>query len=107
MDVRCTATPCPVILSAVCVFYEGPNLIYTGINTNDNLQVVIEKLNDYIVAGGGSAGTSGTSGRNGTSGTRGTSGTSGTSGESGDKYSTTSSLEEASWSPFTISLFLL
>ena len=44
MDVSCSAEPCPVILNATCVFYEGENLIYTGINTNDNLQTALQKI---------------------------------------------------------------
>ena len=44
MNVTCSAEPCPVILNAICVFYEGENLIYTGINTNDNLQTALQKI---------------------------------------------------------------
>ena len=44
MNVNCGAQPCPVILNSTCVFYEGANLIYTGINTNDNLQTALEKI---------------------------------------------------------------
>jgi hypothetical protein len=44
MSVFCTANPCPTILSSTCVFYEGGNLIYTGILTNDNLQIALEKI---------------------------------------------------------------
>lgn len=85
--VNCTATPCPIILSSACVYYEGQNLIYTGINTNDSIEVALEKIENLFHEGGnsfkGSSGTSGTSGLNGTSGTDGTSGTSGSSGISG------------------------
>jgi hypothetical protein len=35
---------CPVILNSACVFYEGESLIYTGINTNDSLQVALQKI---------------------------------------------------------------
>jgi len=52
MNVTCSATPCPVILDSTCVFYEGPNLICSGINTNDNLETIIEKL-DAAVCGAG------------------------------------------------------
>lgn len=48
MNVTCSASPCPVILNSTCVFYEGANLIFTGINTNDNLQTALQKLNDTI-----------------------------------------------------------
>jgi hypothetical protein len=44
MNVTCSAEPCPVILNATCVFYQGENLVYTGINTNDNLQTALEKI---------------------------------------------------------------
>ena len=44
MNVTCSAEPCPVILNATCVFYEGNNLIYTGIVTNDNLQTALQKI---------------------------------------------------------------
>ena len=44
MNVSCTASPCPTILNSTCVFYEGGNLIYTGILTNDNLQTALEKI---------------------------------------------------------------
>lgn len=44
MNVNCTAKPCPVILDATCVFYSGGKLIYTGIKTNDNLQIALEKI---------------------------------------------------------------
>jgi hypothetical protein len=82
MNVTCSATPCPVILDSTCVFYEGPNLICSGINTNDNLETIIEKL-DAAVCGAGLFGSSGTSGASGTSGSSGSSGRSGTAGTSG------------------------
>jgi len=45
MDViACSAKPCPIVLSSQCVFYEGPNLVYTGINTNDNLEIALQKI---------------------------------------------------------------
>ena len=40
----CSVDSCPVILSAICVIYQGENLIYTGINTGDNLQAALEKI---------------------------------------------------------------
>ena len=46
MNVSCSADMCPVILDSTCVFYSGGNLFYTGINTNDNLQTVIIKINN-------------------------------------------------------------
>lgn len=48
MNVLCSAKACPVILSSSCVFYEGENLIYSGINTNDNLQIALQKLDEAI-----------------------------------------------------------
>ena len=48
MNVRCTARPCPVILNATCVYYAGENLIYTGINTNDNLEIALQKIDEVI-----------------------------------------------------------
>jgi hypothetical protein len=48
MNVNCGATPCPVILSSSCVFYEGASLIYTGINMNDNLQTALQKLDEKL-----------------------------------------------------------
>lgn len=44
MGAICEIKPCPVILSSTCVFYEGENLVYTGINTNDSLQVALQKI---------------------------------------------------------------
>ena len=40
----CTAEPCPIILNSTCVFYTGANLVYTGILTNDNLQIALTKI---------------------------------------------------------------
>jgi hypothetical protein len=42
--VFCGADPCPVILNTSCVFYNGQNLLYTGIKTFDPLQEVIKKI---------------------------------------------------------------
>lgn len=44
MNISCSAEPCPVILNSTCVYYAGANLIYTGINTNDNLQTILQKI---------------------------------------------------------------
>lgn len=44
MNVSCSTNPCPTILNSTCVFYEGGNLVYTGILTNDNLQIALEKI---------------------------------------------------------------
>ena len=42
---HCTTNKCPQILDSSCVFYEGTSLIFSGINTNDSVEVVIQKLN--------------------------------------------------------------
>ena len=47
MNTLCQAIPCPVILNALCVHYEGAHLVYTGINTNDNLQLALQKIDFY------------------------------------------------------------
>ncbi len=52
MNVNCGATPCPVILNSTCVFYEGANLVYTGINTNDNLETALEKIDAAFQSSG-------------------------------------------------------
>jgi len=44
MNVACSAEPCPVILNSTCVFYQGGNLVYTGINTNDSIQTALQKI---------------------------------------------------------------
>jgi hypothetical protein len=44
MNIACSAEPCPVILNSTCVFYQGGNLIYTGINTNDSIQTALQKI---------------------------------------------------------------
>ena len=67
---NCGPIPCPVILDATCVFYEGPNLPFTGIHTNDNFQHVLEDL-ETMFESGGLSGTSGTSGTSATSGSSG------------------------------------
>lgn len=62
--VVCATGACPIILNAECVFYEGPDLIYTKINTNDTVQQAFEKIETFL-----SEGNSTTSGTSGTSGT--------------------------------------
>ena len=42
---HCTTDKCPQILDSSCVFYEGTSLIFSGINTNDSVETVIQKLN--------------------------------------------------------------
>jgi hypothetical protein len=52
----CAGPVCPIILDSTCVFYSGANLIYTGIRTNDSLQVALTKIdNKFRDAGVGYA----------------------------------------------------
>jgi len=46
MNNICSAPACPIILDSTCVFYSGANLVYTGVSTNDNLQLVLEKIDN-------------------------------------------------------------
>src|SRR6478609_1008131 len=48
--VSCTSECVPV--SSDCVFYKGPNLGNSGIETDDDLTTVIEKLDELISSGG-------------------------------------------------------
>ena len=48
MHINCSVDPCPLILSSSCVFYEGPNLVCTGINNNESLESILEKLNNIL-----------------------------------------------------------
>jgi len=49
MNLNCSNQgACPVILDSKCVIYEGENLLYIGVNTNDNYRVALEKINDAI-----------------------------------------------------------
>ena len=52
MSVICGAEPCPLLLSSSCVFYEGEDLLYIGVQTNDNLQLVIQKINQAFINSG-------------------------------------------------------
>jgi hypothetical protein len=52
MTQYCSPNPCPVLLSSTCVFYTGEDLLYIGVNTNDNLQVVIQKINQAFTNSG-------------------------------------------------------
>jgi len=80
MNSNCQANPCPVLVNASCVFYEGPNLICIGVNTNDTIEKALMKINALICNVYGLDGTSGTNGTSGTSGAQGPSGTSGING---------------------------
>lgn len=48
MNVTCSAVPCPIVLNSKCVVYEGGSLVYTNINTNDSLQLALQKLDSAI-----------------------------------------------------------
>ncbi len=49
MNLSCSnQDPCPVILDSKCVIYEGENLLYIGVNTNDNLRFALEQINTTI-----------------------------------------------------------
>ena len=52
MSAICGASPCPLLLSSSCVFYEGEDLLYIGVQTNDNLQLVIQKINQAFINSG-------------------------------------------------------
>ena len=51
-NVVCSVDTCPVILSAVCVVYQGENLIYTGITDGDNLQAALQKIDGAFADAG-------------------------------------------------------
>lgn len=49
MNISCSnQDPCPVILDSKCVIYEGENLLYIGVNTNDNFRTALQNINDAI-----------------------------------------------------------
>jgi hypothetical protein len=52
MNVTCSAVGCPILLNSTCVFYEGADLIYTHINTNDTLQEALEKIDGAFADAG-------------------------------------------------------
>ena len=57
MNISCSnQDPCPVILDSKCVIYEGENLLYIGVTTNDNYRFALEQINtaigNLILAGG-------------------------------------------------------
>lgn len=67
MDVSCISKSCSILLNSKCVFYEGAALPYTDINTNDNVEESLAKIEAAIkdivdngVGGGGSTGVWGT-----------------------------------------------
>lgn len=46
--VTCPPAGCKTINTSACIFYEGPVLLTTGINTNDSVEVVIQKIDEYL-----------------------------------------------------------
>lgn len=54
MNVTCVGanSGCLDIVNSKCAFYEGENLLYIGINTNDNLQNCLEKINTAFESSG-------------------------------------------------------
>jgi len=52
MKIHCNPSACPIILNSTCVFYEGINLIYLGINTNDTIEQALIQLNEIARNGG-------------------------------------------------------
>ena len=56
----CAANPCPITLSAACVFYEGPNLVCSGVSTNMTVENALQEINKRLCSGAGADGTSGT-----------------------------------------------
>jgi hypothetical protein len=49
----CPDTTCSILLNSRCVYYESSALPNTGINTNDSLQVALQKIDEAIGSGGG------------------------------------------------------
>lgn len=46
--VTCPPVGCKTINTSACIFYEGPSLLFTGISTNDSVEVVIQKFDAYL-----------------------------------------------------------
>ena len=44
----CAANPCPITLSAACVFYEGPNLVCSGVSTNMTVENALQEINKRL-----------------------------------------------------------
>lgn len=51
--VTCPPAGCKTIISSACAFYEGPVLLTTGVNTNDSVEIVIQKFDEYLATLGG------------------------------------------------------
>jgi len=49
----CPDTSCAMLVNSRCVFYEGEALPYLGINTNDSIQMALQKIEQVISEGGG------------------------------------------------------
>lgn len=48
MPVTCPKSSCKTILSSACVFYEGESLLYTGIKTNDPVEIALQKIDRFL-----------------------------------------------------------
>lgn len=49
MNVTCSnKSGCSIMLNSKCAFYESNALPYTGINTNDSIEVALQKIEDKI-----------------------------------------------------------
>ena len=46
--VTCPPAGCKTINTSACIFYEGPSLLYTNVKTNDSVEVVIQKFDDFF-----------------------------------------------------------
>lgn len=54
---NCATNECKVLLNSKCVVYESTPLPYSGIDTNDNLELILQKI-DAALGLGGSGGSS-------------------------------------------------
>lgn len=48
MIITCPPVGCKTINTSACIFYEGPSLLFTGISTNDSVEIVIQKFDSYL-----------------------------------------------------------
>lgn len=48
MNINCNNQGCPDIIDSSCVFYKGQSLIYTGIVTNDSIELSLQKIDAKI-----------------------------------------------------------
>lgn len=48
MNVNCNTNNCSFLVNSKCVYYESLALPYTGIGTNDSIQLALQKIEDTI-----------------------------------------------------------